>query len=249
MIAQRLKRLSPPPFHSYTVYLAFLAIVVFFAIDLHGQGFTSIDNLLNILQATATISIMAVAEVFVLSTAEIDLEHRFDGGTVLCDCHAGHAVKWRRGRRSSGLGRRPCGRSAQWAARHHCGNPELSRDIGHHGDRHRANTRSVSNLEPIAVGASFQRVFGGGSIGGIGTVYLWTLGVVLVGHVIYRKTPFGVSVLATGGNRLAAGYSGIRTKRIKIQVFALSGLAASLAGLIYTGRLGGPRFNLGSWIC
>ena len=102
--------------------------------------------------------------------------------------------------------------------------------------------------EPIPVASStFERVFGGGSIGGIGTVYLWTLGVVCsAGHVIYRKTPFGRFVLATGGNRLAAGYSGIRTKRIKIQVFALSGLAASLAGLIYTGRLGSGSSDLGS---
>ena len=53
-----------------------VALVVLFgcfAVALHGDGFTSSTNLLNIVRQTAPITVMAVAVVFVLSAGEIDL--------------------------------------------------------------------------------------------------------------------------------------------------------------------------------
>jgi ribose transport system permease protein len=60
-------------------------------------------------------------------------------------------------------------------------------------------------------------------------------------------TPFGKSVLATGGNETAARYSGIATGRIKIMVLILSGLAGALAGLLYSGQLASARYDLGAF--
>src|SRR5437588_12489706 len=71
------------------------------------------------------------------------------------------------------------------------------------------------------------------------------LGVGRVGSVVLRNTPFGTAVLATGGNEVAARYSGIRTRRIKVAVLVLSGLAGALAGLLYTGQLASGRYDLG----
>src|SRR5581483_3486449 len=57
----------------YIVYLAFIGVIIYFSITLHSQGFTSMDNILNIVRQTAMISIMGLAMTFVISTGEIDL--------------------------------------------------------------------------------------------------------------------------------------------------------------------------------
>jgi len=62
------------------------------------------------------------------------------------------------------------------------------------------------------------------------------LGVFLLFHFILSKTVFGRQLIATGGNPQASFISGINTQRIVITAFVLSGVLASLAGLISTGR-------------
>jgi ribose transport system permease protein len=57
----------------YVLYIGFAGLFVFFAVTLGDKGFTSSDNLLNIVRQTATISVMAVAVTFVIGAAEIDL--------------------------------------------------------------------------------------------------------------------------------------------------------------------------------
>ena len=55
---------------------------------------------------------------------------------------------------------------------------------------------------------------------------------------LFRSTIFGRYVIAVGGNENAARLSGVRVNRTKIMVYAVSGILAALAGLIYTARLG-----------
>jgi ribose transport system permease protein len=74
---------------------------------------------------------------------------------------------------------------------------------------------------------------------------VWTVAVLLVAHVTYRKTTFGRQLLATGGNRVAARYSGIDTARIRIAALVICSATASLAGLLYVGRLHSARYTLG----
>ena len=57
----------------YVVYIGFVMIFLAFAIGLGQYGFLTGNNLLNIIRQTATISVMAVAMTFVISSAEIDL--------------------------------------------------------------------------------------------------------------------------------------------------------------------------------
>ena len=54
--------------------------------------------------------------------------------------------------------------------------------------------------------------------------------------VLMRRTRFGRHVYATGGNEVAARLSGVRTHRVKFIVYAISGLIASLAGIISFSR-------------
>jgi ribose/xylose/arabinose/galactoside ABC-type transport system permease subunit len=62
--------------------------------------------------------------------------------------------------------------------------------------------------------------------------------VVALAIFFLRSTIFGRYVIAVGGNEEAARLSGINVNRTKVTVYAISGLLAGLAGLIYTARLG-----------
>src|SRR5439155_23871426 len=81
-------------------------------------------------------------------------------------------------------------------------------------------------------------VFGAGSVLGIPIAVLWAALVVLAGIYILRKTVYGRWVYATGGNRSAATYSGVNTRRVVLISFVISGTLATLAGLLLSGRAG-----------
>ncbi len=60
---------------------------------------------------------------------------------------------------------------------------------------------------------------------------------VVAGVVFLSTTALGRYVYAVGGNLLASTYSGVRTGRVRILCFALSGFCAGLAGVIYWSRV------------
>ena len=106
--------------------------------------------------------------------------------------------------------------------------------------------RTITNLEAVPVtNASFNFIFGAGDIGPISTLFIWTIVIMILGHILYRKTPFGRAVLAVGGNEVAARYSGIKVERIKLWAMTICGMAAAFAGILYAGRLNGARYTLG----
>lgn len=88
---------------------------------------------------------------------------------------------------------------------------------------------------PIASGEFFY--WGSGRILGIpiSAIYLVAIGIIVA--VVARRTVFGRSVYAVGGNAKAAGLSGIPVKRIKILVMMISAMAAALTGLLQSALL------------
>jgi ribose/xylose/arabinose/galactoside ABC-type transport system permease subunit len=81
--------------------------------------------------------------------------------------------------------------------------------------------------------------FGKGALGGVLPMPILIM-VLIVALAIFvlRATIFGRHVIAVGGNENAARLSGISVNRTKIMVYALSGLLAGIAGLVYTAKLG-----------
>lgn len=67
--------------------------------------------------------------------------------------------------------------------------------------------------------------------------------VFVLSWVALTRTPFGRHVHAVGGNLQAAWLAGVRVTRVQFAVFAISGLAAGLAGVLVASRLnaGYPR--------
>ncbi len=89
----------------------------------------------------------------------------------------------------------------------------------------------------------------------LGDGYLWVipvpiiimLAVYVIAGLVLRGTAFGRHVYAIGGSEQVARLSGINTKRVKTAVYAISGVAAALAGLILAARLnsGDPTAGTG----
>lgn len=73
---------------------------------------------------------------------------------------------------------------------------------------------------------------------------LW-VGVSLLMVFVLKRTVFGAKVHLLGANREAATVSGIRTERVIIAVYTLSGFFAALAGVVLTTDMSAASINLG----
>ncbi|WP_429747545.1 ribose ABC transporter permease RbsC [Bacillus salipaludis] len=65
-------------------------------------------------------------------------------------------------------------------------------------------------------------------------------------YIVLHKTPFGRKTYAIGGNEKAALISGIKVPNVKLIIYGLSGLLASLAGAILTSRLNSAQPTAGT---
>ena len=77
---------------------------------------------------------------------------------------------------------------------------------------------------------------GQGYIGFVPFPVVILLAMTAIFSIVMRQTRFGRHVYATGGNEIAARLSGVRTARVKFTVYMLSGLIASMAGVIAFSR-------------
>jgi rhamnose transport system permease protein len=59
--------------------------------------------------------------------------------------------------------------------------------------------------------------------------------------VVLHFTAFGRYIIMIGNNKEAARYSGVHLRRVKMSLFVLSSLIASLAGILFAARLGSVR--------
>ncbi|MBZ9996255.1 ABC transporter permease [Mesorhizobium sp. BH1-1-4] len=76
---------------------------------------------------------------------------------------------------------------------------------------------------------------------------LFFLGAIVIYGAVLRFTPFGRYVYAIGGNEEAARLSGIAAGRVKIATYAVSGLLAGIAAVLYVAqyRQGKPDAGAG----
>lgn len=62
---------------------------------------------------------------------------------------------------------------------------------------------------------------------------LWMFAIAAIAGIVLAYTPFGQRIYATGGNRRAAEYAGINTRRVRFVSLVFSGVCAAMAGVIY----------------
>jgi ribose transport system permease protein len=77
---------------------------------------------------------------------------------------------------------------------------------------------------------------------GISSTFLFPYGCVLL-----YKTPFGVNVYAIGGHEEGLRLSGVNVSRQKVLVYMVSGLLASIGGMVLSSRIasGHPTVGIG----
>ena len=230
----------------YIIYIGFVAVFAVFAVLLHDEGFLSSNNLLNIFRQTATITVIAVGMTYVIACAEIDLSVGSVAGlssvvTAMALAHWGLAVGV-----LAGLAVGLVVGTINGALVSLLSIPSFLVTLGMLGIAAGvAQWITASAPQPILSDA-FNLAFGSGNFGPIPGLLVWSAVFVIVGAVVLARTRFGRQVLATGGNRTAAEFTGVRTRRIKFQVLLLSATVASVAGMLYAGRLQSGRFQWGA---
>jgi ribose transport system permease protein len=241
-----LSRLKRFEWRQNIIYIAFVAVFLLFAVLLRDSGFTNPNNLMNILRQTATITVMAVAMTYVIAAAEIDLSVGSIAGLssvvtamsisswgLVPGIMAGLSVGLVAGAISGGL--------VAWLKV-----PSFLVTLGMLGLLVGV-ARWITASAPIPIAdQTYIAIFGGGQLGPVPTIFIWVTLVVGIGAIVMNKTKFGRHVRATGGNLVAAGYTGVKTARVKFIVLMLSGGGAALAGMLYAGRLQSGRFQWGT---
>ena len=80
----------------------------------------------------------------------------------------------------------------------------------------------------------------------IPTPIIWMVLAFAVVYIILKHTTFGRRVYAVGSNEEATWLSGISTSKVKLLVYSISGLLASISGLILTSRLNSAQPTAGA---
>ena len=231
----------------YVVYIFFAVVVAFFAITIGDKGFLTVANMFNITRTTSMIAVIAIAMTFVIAAGELDLSvgstaalaaltsamamqagYGMAGG-ILAALFSGLAVGAINGFFVTSVGI-----------------PSFLVTLGMMQFIRGLDMR-LTYTKPVPIAdTTFTGIFGSGSLGPLPSLLVWSLVFAAVGHVVLRYTPFGRQVLATGGNRVAAQYSGVPVKRIKVYCFLFSGVAAATAGMLYSGMMQTARYSFGT---
>ncbi len=97
------------------------------------------------------------------------------------------------------------------------------------------------NDHPTVPGTPFFETLGTGSLLGIGNPIWIALIVFAIGWWVLNRTAFGQAVQAVGGSDTAAGLMGLPVARVKITVYAISGLTVGVSGVLSTALSGGGQ--------
>lgn len=113
----------------------------------------------------------------------------------------------------------------------------------------RGATLVFTDGKPISLGSGTSSIafskIGGGTIFGIPTPVVIMIFAFAICYYILTQTKMGRYTYALGGNEEATRLSGLNADRIKMFVYTISGLLASVAAIIITSRLFSAQPNAG----
>lgn len=96
----------------------------------------------------------------------------------------------------------------------------------------------ISKGQPVFIDDPALIEFGTGYLFGI-PLPVYVFGIfILLAQFLYKHTVFGRLVVSIGSNETATRFAGIRVNYYKLAVYALSGLACGIAGILATTRTG-----------
>jgi simple sugar transport system permease protein len=222
----------------------FVVVVILFSVVT--DTFLTQTNLLNILRQTAPLMIVAVAMTFVITTAGIDLSV----GSVLALVNALAAISlqadvpWPLVVVLMLLVGVVIGVLQGFFIAYE-GIPAFIVTLaGLSAIRGTALWLTKGYSIPIDPKSPFNEI-GRGWVFGVPLPAIIAIIVLAAGYVVFNETTFGRYVTGIGANAEAVRRAGVNTRRIALTVYALSGMAASMAGLIIAARLGSGSSNAG----
>lgn len=239
-------RLRSLDWRQYIIYIGFAVVFVVFAVTLGDKGFLTANNLLNVFRQTALISIMAVGMTFVIGAGHIDLSVGATAGLASVACALALGSIGLPGAIVVGVVVGLLVGLLNGVLVAYVSIPSFLVTLGTLGIVN-GTAQYLSKTSPIPIlNDTFTFVFGSGDIGPVPSLLIWTAITFVIGHVVLRKTAYGRRVLATGGNAVAAQFSGVDTKRITLLALTAMGTIAGLTGMLFAGRLHSGRFDHGA---
>ena len=211
--------------------------------------FLRFQNLTNILDQQAGIIIVAAAGTLVLIAGGIDLSvgaiYGLAGATAAQLARVVRAA----GRDRRGARRRARHRPRERRDRHPVPDQPADRDARdvvrrrrHRRDRDPRQPRRRVR-PPRVPGRSPPR-----RSSGITSAAWMMIVIAIAAAILLSRTTFGRYVYATGGNAEAARLGGVRINTVRVATFALSGMAAALAGTIDASRTLSAQASAGSFL-
>ena len=216
------------------VVLALLLLVV--VATTVSDRFLTVPNLLNVLRQVAIVGILAVGQTFAILTAGIDLSvGAVLGLSVVLFArlleHHGLVVAIPLGLLSGVAAGLVNGIGIAYG-----GIPPFIMTLGMLSFARGLAFISTGGTPVPILNEEFYNI-GNGYVLGIPIPALILIAALMVSGVVLRLTPFGRCVYAIGSNEEAARLSGVAVRRYKVLVYAICGLLAALAGLVYSSQL------------
>ena len=228
----------------YPLYVAFVGVFIYFSVA--SPVFFSAANFLNIGRQTAFVSIIAIAMTFVIVAGEIDLSV---GSTMsLSAMFAALAMQevtntWWMGL-IAGLGTGLMVGLINGVIVATLRIPSFLVTLGMLFIASGLALRITFTQPVIIVNRTYDQYLGIELLG-MPAGITWTIIVLVIAVPLLHFSTYGRRVYATGGNAIAARYSGIRTGRITVTVFMLTGVAAGLAAVHSTAVSRAARPDMG----
>jgi simple sugar transport system permease protein len=217
----------------------FVAIVVLYVVFTStANGFLSFNNQINILRDAATIGIAAWAATLIIIAGEIDVS--VGPMVAFISVVLAFLLQWGAPTPVAFALSIVIGAllgSIAGALRAYFDVPSFVATLGLWSAL-RGTALFVTDALPVSIGRNDTLDALDRSVLGIPPAAIIMLVFFAIFAFVSRKTAFGRSVFAIGGNAHAAFLSGISVSKIRVALFAIAGAMAAISGILLVSRLG-----------
>jgi len=218
--------------------LAAALVLLVLVLSVTAPHFASVDNMWAILGDAALVGIVAWAATLVIVAGEIDLSVGpavAFWSVILAELNGPWGIPLGPAMVLTLVGGALVGGLAGWL-RARFGVPSFIVTLGLWSGL-RGLAQFMTNALPVPIEDNAFLDLLGGKVGQVPTAGIIMIVLFVAFAFVAQRTTYGRSVFAVGGNARAAMLSGIDVARVRVVLFATSGLMAALLGIVFAGRL------------
>jgi ribose transport system permease protein len=239
----------------FWIFLFLVGLMLYFTLTTPNHAFFQASNFKNVALDTTEVILLGIGETLVIVTAGIDLSvggilvfSGVAGGKVMLSLSGTHEqtsnLIYPHDIRGILAGSFVCllagagwgflnGALITWLKL-----PPFIVTLGTFGMSFGAADLLAGGTNLSSVPTRFQDKFGNGTIAGIYVPVLLAAALVIVAHVVLRRTRFGLYTAAIGSNEEGARRAGIKVNLHLIKVYTLTGLLCGVASVVDLARFG-----------